>query len=150
MRLIMLLVTAALAAGCYDPELRDCAVTCHGAGDCAGGQVCGADGFCAAPDVAGTCRSARAEPPDAALAQLHVTVQGAGEIADISGTFTCTKDCTYARAPGTTVTLVATGLDDHDLDRWTAGCSTQGAQAQDATCTITIAAPITTVGAKFK
>ena len=50
-----LAAAVALAAGCYDPALRDCTVTCAGAGDCASGQVCGADHFCAAPSVAGTC-----------------------------------------------------------------------------------------------
>jgi hypothetical protein len=48
---------ALLWAGCYSPAVRDCTVTCHGAGECASGQVCGSDGFCASPSVAGTCKT---------------------------------------------------------------------------------------------
>jgi hypothetical protein len=150
MRLTWLLVIAAAAAGCYDPELRDCSISCGSAGDCAAGQVCGTDGFCASPEVAGTCRSRSAGAPDAGLAELHLTVQGPGEISEISGAFTCTGDCTYARAPGSTVTLVATGLEDHDLQRWTASCAAQGAQHADGICIVTIEPPVTAVGAKFK
>jgi len=50
-----LVLAGALLAGCYQPSLRDCTVSCHAAGDCASGQICGSDGWCAAPDVAGTC-----------------------------------------------------------------------------------------------
>jgi hypothetical protein len=50
-------LAALVLAGCYDPALRDCKVTCHGAGECASGQVCGNDGFCASPEVAGTCKT---------------------------------------------------------------------------------------------
>ena len=51
-------------AGCYAPSLRDCTVSCASQRDCAGGQVCGSDGMCASPELAGRCVSA---PPDAAL-----------------------------------------------------------------------------------
>lgn len=44
-----------LIAACYAPTLRDCAVACSAATDCTGGQVCGADGYCSSPDVAGQC-----------------------------------------------------------------------------------------------
>jgi hypothetical protein len=57
MALLNVAIAAGLAvlAGCYRPELRDCVVTCAGEGDCADGQVCGTDGFCAAPEIAGSC-----------------------------------------------------------------------------------------------
>jgi hypothetical protein len=45
----------ALGAGCYQPTLRDCTVTCSGADDCAGDQVCGLDGYCSLPETAGSC-----------------------------------------------------------------------------------------------
>jgi hypothetical protein len=45
----------AMSSACYEPELRDCTIACQGASDCADGQVCGADHFCAGPDVAGHC-----------------------------------------------------------------------------------------------
>jgi len=56
---------AMLATACYDPELRDCTVTCHGKHDCAEGQVCGSDGYCAAPDVANKCDELREDLVDA-------------------------------------------------------------------------------------
>ncbi len=53
--LAVLVATMVLAAACYDPSLRNCTVTCVAAGDCASGQVCGADGWCAAEAIAGQC-----------------------------------------------------------------------------------------------
>src|SRR5687768_11522870 len=48
--------TVGIAGGaCYEPELRDCTLSCTAAADCADGQVCGADHFCASPEIAGTC-----------------------------------------------------------------------------------------------
>lgn len=56
------LAVALSGAACYQPSVRDCVVSCLGAGDCAADQVCGADGWCAAPAIAGQC----AARPDAA------------------------------------------------------------------------------------
>jgi hypothetical protein len=44
-----------LALGCYAPELHDCTVECTRAADCASGQMCGSDGWCARPEAAGRC-----------------------------------------------------------------------------------------------
>jgi hypothetical protein len=64
-------------AGCYSPSLRDCTVTCSAESDCAAGQVCGDDGLCAGPDLAGHCSAPMPAPdagpgpgsrPDAAIA----------------------------------------------------------------------------------
>ena len=46
-----------LTPACYSPDLRDCTVSCVAATDCAAGQVCGSDRFCAAPEIAGRCAS---------------------------------------------------------------------------------------------
>lgn len=54
MRLV-LLAAIAVTAACYDPTLRNCTVTCLGPGECAEGQVCGADGLCAIESIAGRC-----------------------------------------------------------------------------------------------
>jgi hypothetical protein len=58
------LVVAVALAGCYEPQVRDCTIACSFATDCADGQTCGGDGWCAAPDVAGSCDERR-ENPDA-------------------------------------------------------------------------------------
>lgn len=57
---VSILVGAALtylvaATGCYNPELRDCTVHCSAPTDCAGGQVCRDDGWCAMPDRTEKC-----------------------------------------------------------------------------------------------
>jgi hypothetical protein len=58
-------IAALLAlAGCYDPELRDCTVTCATPADCAGGQLCSQDGFCVGRAFAGACTQ-HVLPPDA-------------------------------------------------------------------------------------
>jgi len=45
----------AAAASCYSPSVRDCTLSCASASDCTSGQVCGSDGMCAAPEIAGQC-----------------------------------------------------------------------------------------------
>ena len=49
------LALCAASSACYTPELRDCTLACSAATDCADGQLCGADGFCAGPELAGRC-----------------------------------------------------------------------------------------------
>ncbi|HTJ40572.1 MAG TPA: hypothetical protein VL463_00700 [Kofleriaceae bacterium] len=80
MAVLAAIVAAIACVGCYQPALRDCTITCAGAGDCAMGQVCGADGFCARPEVAGTCAADAAiagepdarmiDPPDARIVAM--------------------------------------------------------------------------------
>ena len=43
-------------AGCYSPELRDCAVRCSAVGGCADGLECGDDDFCHTPGSADVCQ----------------------------------------------------------------------------------------------
>jgi hypothetical protein len=50
-----LLAACVASSACYTPELRDCTLACSTASDCADGQACGADGFCAGPELAGRC-----------------------------------------------------------------------------------------------
>jgi hypothetical protein len=50
-------------AGCYNPQLRDCAVQCSAPTDCTGGQVCRADGFCSMAGAA-ECSNVDGEMPD--------------------------------------------------------------------------------------
>lgn len=156
----------ALLSGCYSPRLRDCVVTCTTGDDCGPNQICGADGRCAAPDVAGSC-STTAELPDAGvqvapdarmidapldsqpLASLVVQIAGKGTVT-VTGIGSCNSNaashaCTFPVTANTTVELVATGLSGDDFDRWqSAACA-----GQDETCTTTVASPSTTVAAKF-
>jgi len=60
-------------AGCYSPELRDCAVSCASPDDCAPGQVCGSDAYCAAPEIAGTCRARSPRTPVSSTGPLLST-----------------------------------------------------------------------------
>jgi hypothetical protein len=161
---------AALAclAACYSPDVRDCSVTCESSADCAGAQVCGGDHFCAMPEIAGTCAHQQAmpdagdAPPDAArdagvtppadaalpdappdapaTGALHLKVGGHGQL--VAGVHTCTMDCTF-QVPLVTIDVVAVGLGDQVLDKWTEGPCV-GSHAM--TCTVT---PPVTVGAKF-
>ena len=103
-------------AGCYSPSLRDCTVTCSAESDCAAGQVCGDDGLCAGPELAGHCSAPMpapdagpgprpdaappvdagpaidaAPPPDApALITLHLQIDGKGNVF-VDGRFGCSS-----------------------------------------------------------
>jgi hypothetical protein len=104
-------------AGCYAPSLRDCTVSCAGPSDCAPGQVCGDDGLCAAPEVAGRCQMATVDagpgkdagpPRDAApgvdaspavdaaapdappTVKLRVQIDGKGSV-QVDGSGTCSS-----------------------------------------------------------
>jgi hypothetical protein len=167
-----LLVTS--ATGCYDPQLRDCTLTCNTQSDCAGDQVCGSDHFCAAPDIAGTCSSlpgdagskhrdagvdtpkmADARPdaaPDAAThAELTVSIEAKGRVTMI-GIGTCDEappqngQCTFTVLLGSLVTASAQGYPDWRFDRWTTSAC---ASTPIATCTFVFNAA-TPLGVKFK
>jgi hypothetical protein len=67
MRGLVAVVLAMLAAGCYDPDVRDCAIRCDEkhTDHCAEGQVCDRDGWCTAPETAGRCNQGREADVDA-------------------------------------------------------------------------------------
>ena len=132
-------VLAALPA-CYTPDLRDCSVTCASSADCVGGQVCGDDHYCAAPEVAGTCAHLGADgglavagdapashdaprppdgPPPPKYVMLHFHVDGHGEL--VAGTFACTMDCVDHVLSGATIDVVANAAEDQMFVQWTAG-----------------------------
>lgn len=149
-RIHQLLLIIAILSGCYAPDLRDCTVTCTGAKDCAGGQVCGQDGYCAAEGIAGTCGDAVDAAVDAAPSvMLRVMVMGEGYV-EIVGVGTCgmtgPRDCMIQVPKGAQVVAKAIpDDDDKPFERWTSlTCGGQG-----ATCTF-IAYVSTTVAAKFK
>jgi hypothetical protein len=144
-RLHQLLLILAILSGCYAPDLRDCTVTCSGAKDCASGQVCGADGYCAAEDVAGSCGNAVDAAVDAVPSvMLRVTVDGDGHV-DVVGGGSC-SDCVMQvpKNAQLVVKAIAERI-DHPFDRWTSlTCA-----GQTATCMFTVSGP-TTVTAKFR
>ena len=141
---------AALVAGCYDPSLRDCTVTCTGADQCAHDQVCGMDGFCVAAS-ADRCTGAML-PVDAAIDAppptfaLHVTVMGHGSVT-VAGTAggTCTADCTYKLPQNSSVTATEMEEGSHQFQMWT----TPNCAGRQDTCTFTLAAP-QNLGARFE
>jgi hypothetical protein len=146
------LVAAAAAcalAACYSPSLRDCTVSCAGSGDCAPDQVCGEDGMCAAPDMAGRCAMESADPPmpmprDAAVVdsaaadaapvvRLRVQVDGKGSVT-IEGQGTCGSQdpghgtCMYDIPVGVAQRLQAIAIvPDEPFTAWTSIiCGGQG------------------------
>ncbi len=112
MALLRHLAIVALAAGCYNPDLRDCAVTCTAQTGCADGEVCGADGLCSGPGV--TCNHEAIdaanhatvdahETPDATVVDvsLHLMIMGSGRVI-VNTTLTCDSqgsqngNCTFS------------------------------------------------------
>lgn len=156
--------TLALLASCYEPQLVDCTIRCAGESDCASGQVCGTDHFCAAPDVADHCASVTATtdagvvadgakldastdaPPDAPTqGQLRVQIEGGKGSVTVQGIGTCTDDCTYSVPLHMPLSAHAAGIDNWRFDKWTAG----PCMGQLANCAFT---PTLVVGvtAKFR
>jgi hypothetical protein len=159
--------TAALTA-CYQPTLRDCTVSCASASDCAGDQVCGESGWCAAqgvvcalePDAAGADSAVTdAGDSDATMtdtmvpvdagASLRIVISGRGSVAGDFPNVDCQSppgDCTYGISPGTVVTLTAVdGPGGHEFVDWT----TPNCMGMGRTCIVTISAPVTLVGVTF-
>ncbi|HEU4730944.1 MAG TPA: hypothetical protein VFT22_23775 [Kofleriaceae bacterium] len=157
-------VAAGMAlAGCYEPSLRDCTVSCASKRDCATGQVCGNDGLCASPEVAGHCASQGPEgdvPHDAGardaaidgptLVNLHVMIAGKGNVL-VDGIGVCSSadpqrgDCTFQIAPHVAQTVHAVMI---ELDQVFIGWTSATCKGQYATCTFTPPGA-TTVSAKF-
>jgi hypothetical protein len=169
------LVVALALASCYSPDLRDCTIACASQNDCAYGQVCGADQFCAAPEIAGRCSELPADagsadrdagvadgkldarvdaapvPPDSPLmVPLHLKIDGDGR-AIVPGEEPCEKqgpqhgDCHYEIALGIPLTLTAEPYESSRFDRWNGMPCDQ----QDETCTF-IPTAAADVHARFK
>ncbi|CAN5879104.1 hypothetical protein BH11MYX3_BH11MYX3_46270 [soil metagenome] len=161
--------SALIASACYGPELRDCAVSCASPDDCAPGQVCGEDRWCAAPAIAGRCSSsdagtslssdaavepdapsADAGPPDAPVPViLVIQIMGHG-LVTIANVGTCDDhapghQCTFAVYGGVSRQLVATGTEGNEFEKW----ASVACAGQDETCSLTPVLPSTTVAAKF-
>jgi hypothetical protein len=70
------LALLAASSACYTPDLRDCTLACSSASDCADGQVCGDDHFCAGPEVAGRCATHATR--DASVGATSDAAEGGG------------------------------------------------------------------------
>ncbi len=144
---LMALVMAGSA--CYAPELRDCTIACKTPEDCADGQVCGADQFCASPEVAGRCSQGGARrdaaigaanedagmtaidaavppdaPPDAPTeGVLTISIGGHGRVI-VENVGTCeyqASPCQVVVPLDHDVILAALPSNGWELDEWNAG-----------------------------
>ncbi len=142
-RLHQVLLVLAILSGCYAPEVRDCTVTCSGADECTGDQVC-TKGLCAAEGV--TCGPG-GMATDAGVVMVHVMIGGTGKVT--LGTSTCgdngARDCMIAVERGSVTALAAPLQADHPFDKW----ESMTCNNQPASCTFTANGP-TTIEAKFK
>jgi len=166
----------AMTSACYSPELRDCTLTCTAASDCADGQVCGSDHFCAAPGIAGRCSSlpgdaggtdrdggvddqkmpdARrdAATPDAtAYVLLAITIEGKGRVI-VQGIGICEQaapqngHCTFPVQLGMVTTAQAQPYWDQRFEKWTTAIC---AATLGSTCTFTPTTTSTALGVKFR
>jgi hypothetical protein len=157
---ILRLVAAALlaAAACYEPHLPDCTVRCASSDDCAPGQVCGAQGYCAASGLACPSSGAPADaapadtrkPDDPPEVQLHVLVGDGGKVR-IDGTGTCDSsgaqqgDCLFTVMRGAALRLRAVPQGGYSFDRWTSAAC----EGEPASCDLTLIMPLTEVQATF-
>jgi len=174
LRVVAIAVAVSSLGACYQPTLRDCAVSCTSPSDCAGDQVCSANGWCAAqgvvcslePDAAGVDGAdtdaggvdgdldgssdavADAEMIDAG-ATMRIVITGRGSVAGDFPGVDCMAppgDCSYGINPGTVVMLTAVdGPGGHAFVDWT----TPNCMGMGRTCTVTVTAPITLVGVTF-
>lgn len=139
----------AAVAGCYDPTLTDCKVTCAANTDCAGDQTCGSGGLCVGPGVS-TCAGEQPDAgPAATTVMLHVMVDGKGSVQVdsnplmVCGAFGNGGDCMFGVKTQTAHHLVASPQANRAFAMWTGACA-----GSDTTCTVTPTMAVT-VGAKF-
>ncbi len=143
-------VMLVLVSGCYAPDISDCDVTCTTNAECAGDQVCTAQGLCAG--AASACEENNAVDGGVTprMIDLDVTISGDGKVA-ISGIGECAPngsgpmgDMCRMQIPAGPITLTAVP-DDKPFERWTS----QICAGQDSTCDVTLTINAN-VGAKFK
>ena len=146
-------------AGCYSPTVLDCTVSCGSPHDCVSGQICGNDGLCAAPEVAGRCGGLHdaALPRDAAgsdgsaIISLHVQITGKGSVF-VEGRGTCSSmdpqrgDCIFGIPLDVAQTVEALAIEpDQAFTSWTSvTCN-----GPNARCTF-IPVAATVITAKFE
>jgi hypothetical protein len=97
-------IAVGIVTGCYDPAVRDCTIACTAGDRCGPGQVCGSDGWCAAPAVAGRCKALAT--PDAHVAPRP----DAGAAIDASSS--CALGCTAGTCDADGVCVIDCSADD--------------------------------------
>jgi hypothetical protein len=148
MQMHTLIAGMALAvSGCYAPDVVDCTVTCTEPTDCADGQACTANGFCATEGATCMGEGVTADGGVTAIA-LRVQIEGDGRVF-VMGVGECSRAmnngvCTWQVQPRA-LRFQATPGNDREFDKWT----TMNCAGQSSTCTFTPSAA-TTVGVKFK
>lgn len=148
------------AAGCYSPQLADCAVQCKTADDCGPDQACGADGWCAGQDELGRCDDPMGggggSGDPAATSQLRLVISGLGEVEVLSNSesinTTCTANgasdtCTYQVRPGAWVSLREKSSGGWRFSGWDSPGCTMG---RPKSCLVRVSDVVTTAGARFE
>lgn len=148
---------AAMSVACYEPELRDCTLTCSSEFDCADGHVCGSDHYCASPEVAGTCGTRAVDagavdgrPDELGYVPLAIEIDGKGRVT-VHGIGTCNppgpkkRYCVFVVPRASPLTADAVPDPGWRFARWTTKpCD----GVPISTCTFTPHAP-TTLGVKL-
>jgi hypothetical protein len=116
--LLVSVVLAHLAAGCYRPTLRDCTVSCASEADCAGGQQC-AGGWCVGTGV-DACDPGEVLP-DGSMATDRDA--GADSMLAPDARDVCSQGCTAGTCIGGVCTI---------------DCSVPGACPNDVICPINL------------
>lgn len=148
MRMHTLIAGMALAvSGCYAPDVIDCTVTCTEPTDCADGQACTANGFCAAEGQTCMGGGITVDAGTSAIA-LRIQIDGEGAV-NVMGVGECSRGqnngtCLWQVQPGP-LRFQATPGEDREFDRWT----TMNCAGQPSTCSFTPSAA-TTVGVRFR
>jgi hypothetical protein len=107
--------------------------------------VCGADGYCADPDVAGHCAATDAMPAEHVSLVITISSPGAVEVVGL-GTCDAEHGCTFDVPARTQRSLVAKPVkDDKPFAGWSGAC-----QGQPSTCALVPTAAMTSVGARFE
>ncbi len=148
-------------AACYEPQLASCAVRCSSNADCAPGQTCGAQGYCAVPELACPPGSdaapadgppADTQRPDAApKLQLRVRIPDGGRVT-VDGVGLCDSDgwpdgdCRFAVTAGVALTARAIPHAGYTFDQWTSTVCAMAGQ----TCVFTPTAPATEIRVRFE
>lgn len=146
------LLLSMILTACYDPGAVNCTVSCAGSGECASGQVCGSDGFCAAPEIAGHCSTV--DSGVGGMVALEIAIMGKGKVT-VEGAGDCDSEessgsgpagqCTFMVPMGLVRTLAAVENHDKHFKSWSQGCS-----GSSPSCMVTPTMPSTTVGARFE